>query len=165
MTGFIDRITPSLLRQPKLLIPDIKGEAHVVHESGKYYPHHNLYYITSKEWDLKALQTVLRSGIAKLFVSTYSTQMRGGYLRFQAQYLRRIRLPRWADVPREIREKLSSGHGALAGSCNQAVFDLYQLSHEERAAIGGNGNEPVPSLKTFAATLAGDVATEVARAS
>jgi len=80
----IDRIYPDLTHRPKLLIPDIKGEAHVVYEEGKFYPHHNLYYITSDEWDLKALQAVLRSGIAKLFVSVYSTQMRGGYLRFQA---------------------------------------------------------------------------------
>jgi hypothetical protein len=135
----IDRITPALLRQPKLLIPDIKGEAHVVYENGKYYPHHNLYYITSKEWDLKALQTVLKSGIAKLFVSIYSTQMRGGYLRFQAQYLRRIRIPPWAEVPPKIREKLSEGHQGNPDACNHAVFDLYRLTHEERAAIGGNG--------------------------
>lgn len=136
----IDRIVPALLRQPKLLIPDIKGEAHVVYEAGRYYPHHNLYYIVSKEWDLKALQTVLCSGIARLFVATYSTQMRGGYLRFQAQYLRRIRIPRWADVPPAVREKLSSRRNERPGSCNQAVFDLYRLNHTERTAMGGNGN-------------------------
>src|SRR5258707_182211 len=52
----IDRIYPTLASKPKLLIPDIKGEAHIVYESGRFYPHHNLYYITSEEWDLKALQ-------------------------------------------------------------------------------------------------------------
>ena len=39
------------------------------------------------------MQAVLLSGIARLFMSIYSTKMRGGYLRFQAQYLRRIRVP------------------------------------------------------------------------
>ena len=34
----IDRITPALAGRPKLLIPDIKGEAHVVHEDGKLSP-------------------------------------------------------------------------------------------------------------------------------
>ncbi len=135
----IDRITPSLMRQPKLLIPDIKGEAHVVYESGRLYPHHNLYHITSKTWDLKALQTVLQSGIAKLFVSIYSTQMRGGYLRFQAQYLRRIRLPRWEDVPEAIRKALIAG-AEDKGAGTEAVFELYRLARKERAAIGGNGN-------------------------
>jgi hypothetical protein len=67
----IDRIYPALASTPKLLIPDIKGEAHVVYEEGKLYPHHNLYYITSKQWDLRALQAVLLSGIARAFISAY----------------------------------------------------------------------------------------------
>lgn len=45
----IDRIWPTLASTPKLLVPDIKGEAHVVYEAGKLYPHHNLYYITSHD--------------------------------------------------------------------------------------------------------------------
>lgn len=137
----IDRITPSLAQQPKLLIPDIKGEAHIVYEDGKLYPHHNLYYITSTTWDLKALQTVLRSGIAKLFVSVYSTQMRGGYLRFQAQYLRRIRLPRWEDVPIVLRKALVAAAETQDGlSGSEAVFEIFRLTRKERTAIGGNGN-------------------------
>lgn len=136
----IDRIYPALAKRPKLLIPDIKGEAHIVYEDGRLYPHHNLYFITSEEWDLRALQAVLLSGIARLFVATYSTRMRGGYLRFQAQYLRRIRLPRWADVEVGIRGKLidAAAEGDVA-ACNNAVFQLYGLSKDERAALGGNG--------------------------
>jgi len=136
----IDRIYPTLTKTPKLLIPDIKGSAHIVYEDGQLYPHHNLYYIISDSWDLKALQGVLLSGIARLFVSVYSTRMRGGYLRFQAQYLRRIRLPRWQDVPVALRTELSiaDGRGDIPG-CNRAVFKLYKLSKEERAALGGNG--------------------------
>lgn len=136
----IDRIYPCLARTPKLLIPDIKGEAHVVYEEGKLYPHHNLYYITSETWDLKALQAVLMSGIVKLFVSIYSTKMRGGYLRFQAQYLRRIRLPEWSAVPQKIRQELiGAAERHDPASCNRAVFRLYGLTAEERAALGGNG--------------------------
>lgn len=137
----IDRIYPALAATPKLLIPDIKGEAHIVYEDGHLYPHHNLYFITSADWDLRALRAVLRSGIARLFVSTYSTRMRGGYLRFQAQYLRRIRVPYWKDVPATIRAQLTAA--AQQGdthACNEAVFDLYRLSTEERSALGANGN-------------------------
>ena len=136
----IDRIYPTLAKKPKLLIPDIKGEAHIVYENGQLYPHHNLYFITSDEWDLIALQAVLRSGVARLFVSIYSTQMRGGYLRFQAQYLRRIRLPRWKDVPPEIKTVLTAA--AKRGdtlACNAAAFKLYRLSNEERTVLGRNG--------------------------
>ena len=136
----IDRIYPTLAKKPKLLIPDIKGEAHIVYENGQLYPHHNLYFITSDEWDLIALQAVLRSGVARLFVSIYSTRMRGGYLRFQAQYLRRIRLPRWKDVPPEIKTVLTAA--AKRGdtlACNAAAFKLYRLSNEERTVLGRNG--------------------------
>ena len=134
----IDRITPSLTKKPKLLIPDIKGEAHIVYEAGLLYPHHNLYFITADEWDLRALQAVLLSGIARLFVATYSTHMRGGFLRFQAQYLRRIRVPRWADVATEVRRELISAAKAQDfAACNRAAFELYRMSKEERVALGG----------------------------
>ncbi len=136
----IDRITPALAAKPKLLIPDIKGEAHVVFEGGRLYPHHNLYYVTSDNWDLRALQAVLLSAVTRLFVATYSTKMRGGFLRFQAQYLRRIRIPRWADVSDPLRRELAEA--AIKRdmqACNRAVFKLYGLSHEERSALGGNG--------------------------
>lgn len=132
----IDRIYPELTNRPKLLIPDIKGDAHIVYEGGHLYPHHNLYYITSDEWDLRALQSILQSGIAKLFISIYSTQMRGGYLRFQAQYLRRIRVPLWKDVPSALRKALkNTSKSSDIEICNQAVFDLYQLTDEERGVI------------------------------
>jgi hypothetical protein len=132
----IDRIYPSLVSVPKLLIPDIKGEPHIVYEDGRFYPHHNLYFITSTAWDLQALQAVLMSGIARLFVFSYSTRMRGDYLRYQAQYLRRIRVPAWETVPAPIREELirATEQGNMAAR-NEAVFDLYQLSTEERLLL------------------------------
>ena len=136
----IDRITPSITKQPKLLIPDIKGEAHIAFEAGKLYPHHNLYYVTTTKWDIRALQAILLSEISRLFVATYSTKMRGGFLRFQAQYLRRIRLPHWSDVPDELRVRLSAAAISRdTQACNRAAFDLYQLSNEERSALGGSG--------------------------
>jgi hypothetical protein len=136
----IDRIYPELAAKPKLLIPDIKGEAHIVLEDHGLYPHHNLYFITSDEWDLKALQAVLSSGIARLFVSTYSTKMRGGYFRFQAQYLRRIRIPQWAQIPLALRKRLTAAAARDdAAACNKAIFELYELTDDERAMLGGNG--------------------------
>lgn len=132
----IDRITPSLAAKPKLLIPDIKGEAHVVFEAGDLYPHHNLYFVTSDEWDLRALQAVLLSSVTRHFIRTYSTTMRGGFLRFQAQYLRRLRLPRWANVPNALRKRLADA--AIARdieACNRAAFDLYGMSDRERATV------------------------------
>ncbi len=138
----IDRIHENLTAKPKLLIPDIKGEAHIVYESGELYPQHNLYYITSDQWDLRVLQTVLQAGIARLFVSAYTTRMRGGYLRFQAQYLRRIRIPHWRDVPDNIKQELleASAEGDLESS-NHAVLQLYGLSKAEQLVLSRNGNK------------------------
>ena len=133
----IDRITPKLTHTPKLLIPDIKGEANIVYEEGKYYPHHNLYYIISETWDLKALQAVLLSDITRHFITIYSTKMRGGYLRFQAQYLRRIHIPRWQDVPDHLRIKLREAAELRdISACNAATFELYKLTPEERSILG-----------------------------
>ncbi|QEP42640.1 modification methylase PaeR7I [Ectothiorhodospiraceae bacterium BW-2] len=135
----IDRIWPELTIKPKLLIPDIKGEAHIVFEPGQLYPHHNLYYIISENWDLRALQAVLLSSMSKLFVATYSTKMRGGYLRFQAQYLRRICLPYWQDVSEGIRKDLiNAACSRDIDACNSIVFKLYNLNKDERSALGGN---------------------------
>jgi hypothetical protein len=128
---------PPLASKPKLLIPDIKGDAHIVYEPGGLYPHHNLYYITTDTWDLRALQAVLLSEVTRLFIATYSTRMRGGYLRFQAQYLRRIRLPQWSTVEPGLRERLSvSARNRDLAACNAAAFELYELTDDERSILG-----------------------------
>jgi len=128
----IDRIYPDLQQQPKLLVPDIKGEATFVLDEGHYYPHHNLYYITSTLWDLRALQAVLRSSVTVLLVGTYCTRMSGGFLRFQAQYLRRIRIPRWQDVPATLRDELAQVACAKDQQLiDEPVFRLYGLSADD----------------------------------
>ena len=137
----IDRITPSLAAQPKLLIPDIKGEAHIVYEDGNLYPHHNLYFVTSNIWNLRALQAVLLSRVTRVFIATYSTKMRGGFLRFQAQYLRRLRLPQWDSVSEKTRSALIAAADAKdVEACDCAAFALYGLSNEDIAVLN-NGAE------------------------
>jgi len=131
----IDRIRPELSKRPKLLIPDIKGQATVVYDEGSFYPHHNLYYVESSEWNLRALQTVLRSAVAEYFVSMYCVKMKGGFLRFQAQYIRRIRIPFWPDVSVRIREQLVSSAEAPLEICNKLVFELYNLSEKDIAIV------------------------------
>lgn len=135
----IDRITPSLASRAKLLIPDIKGTAHVVFEDGQLYPHHNLYYIVSEQWELRPLQAILLSNVARQFVSAYSTTMRGGFLRFQAQYLRRIRIPLWIDVPESMRTRLANAALALdLPECDKAACELYGLTPDEVDSLAGD---------------------------
>jgi hypothetical protein len=99
----IDRVYPDLVGRPKLLIPDIAGSNEVAFDEGKFHPHHNLYFVTSDEWDMEVLGGLLSSRVALFFVWSYAVKMRGGYLRFQAQYLRRIRVP----APSSISDKLA----------------------------------------------------------
>ncbi len=89
----IDRVNHALIETPKLYIPDIKNSLEPVLDRGGTYPHHNLYFIQSDDWDLEVLGGLLLSTIGQFFVESYGVRMRGGYLRFQAQYLRRIRVP------------------------------------------------------------------------
>lgn len=132
----IDRIQPGLRETPKLLVPDIKGEGVFVIDQGEYYPHHNLYYITSTEWDLRALQTVLRSSFTLMTVATYCTRMAGGFLRFQAQYLRRIRLPHWRDVGEPTRNALIEAVASRnQGDVDRPVFGLFGLSAGEATRV------------------------------
>lgn len=134
----IDRIYPDLLKSPKLLIPDIKGEAHVVYDKGEYYPHHNLYYITSTDWDLRSLQALLLSRVAQAFVATYSLRMRGDFLRYQAQYLRRIRIPRWHDVSTPLRKKLRAAATARdLEACDSVARELYGIDEKSWDALLG----------------------------
>ncbi len=104
----IDRVYPELVKKPKLLIPDIAGANEVTFDLGKYHPHHNLYYVVSDTWDLEVLGGLLSSRVALFFVWSYAVKMRGGYLRFQAQYLRRIRVPRPSDLTKELQMKLKA---------------------------------------------------------
>jgi hypothetical protein len=127
----IDRVYAELTGTPKLLIPDIKGEPMVVFDDGKFYPHHNLYYVTSSTWDLQALATVLRSSIAVLFVSTYCVKMSGGFLRFQAQYLRRIRIPRWEAISKAQRAALLAAEPTDRAAIDRATFAAYGLTQAE----------------------------------
>ncbi|MFM2274862.1 MAG: hypothetical protein RL211_734 [Pseudomonadota bacterium] len=137
----IDRITPSLAARPKLLIPDIKGSAHVVFEDGKLYPHHNLYFVVSEQWDLRALQAVLLSNVARQFVAAYSITMRGGFLRFQAQYLRRIRLPMWSKVPQTMRITLAKAATNMdLAACDKASCELYGLTPDEADLLAAPDN-------------------------
>lgn len=47
----IDRISPELLSQPKILLPDMSGNTYVFVDEGEYYPLHNIYYIIGSPSD------------------------------------------------------------------------------------------------------------------
>ncbi|MCL2735712.1 MAG: Eco57I restriction-modification methylase domain-containing protein [Propionibacteriaceae bacterium] len=125
----IDKISVDLTWTPKLFIPDIRPDGDsIAYDPGGAYPHHNLYHITSDSWDLRALQTLLRSGLARLFVEAYSVRIGGGYLRFQAQYLRRIRIPAWRSLSADQRTTLAEAGTAGAKVSPRMIEEMCNLS-------------------------------------
>ncbi|MFD6277190.1 Eco57I restriction-modification methylase domain-containing protein [Streptomyces sp. NPDC060209] len=127
----IDKVDHELTRRPKLLFPDMKLTIHPVLDEGGLYPHHNLYFIVSDVWDMRVLGGLLLSKVAEAFVEAYAVKMRGGTLRFQAQYLRRIRVPFPADISEEDQTALATAfekrdvEGATAAALR--VYGLSEL--------------------------------------
>jgi adenine-specific DNA-methyltransferase len=130
----IDRVYPKLVGTPKLLVPDIAGSNEVAFDVGHYHPHHNLYFVTSDQWDLEVLGGLLSSRVALFFVWSYAVKMRGGYLRFQAQYLRRIRLPAPGSLAAPLRAKIKK------------AFRLRNFSALDELALAAYG---IPKLPDF----------------
>lgn len=129
----IDKVDPSLQARSKLLLPDMKAAAHPVLDSGGYYPHHNLYFVVSEDWELDVLGGLLLSDVANLFVGSYCVKMRGGTYRFQAQYLRKIRVPAPKTVSEEARDALRSAFRARdRDAASAAAWPLYGVDPETR---------------------------------
>jgi adenine-specific DNA-methyltransferase len=124
----IDRVTHSLSSRPKLYIPDIKNVFNPVYDPGGTYPHHNLYFLASDTWDLEVLGGILLSAVGQFFIEAYGVRMRGGYLRFQAQYLRRIRVPLLSKIrdsqAHQLVDAFRRRDRALATS---VALELYEL--------------------------------------
>ena len=98
----LDRIKYSTLKAAKILLPDIQLGGNVaLDERGEYYPHHNVYWITSRSWNMKALCVIMRSTFVTEQVRSLSTQMRGGSIRYQAQNLRNVHIPAWDSLDEE----------------------------------------------------------------
>lgn len=127
----IDKVNHALTAKPKLLIPDIKSVAHPVFDEGRYYPHHNLYHVTTEAWDLKVLGGLLLSAVGQFFIECYAVRMSGGYLRFQAQYLRRIRVPRpeeiIADQAVELRQAFEERDPKAATAAALSVYGIGRI--------------------------------------
>ncbi len=127
----IDKVDEQLYRQPKLYIPDIKNTLFPVLDRGETYPDHNLYFIASDGWDLEVLGGLLLSNVGTFFVECYGVRMRGGYLRMQAQYLRKIRVPVPAAITLAqadaLRQAFRTRDVAAATAAAVAVYGIAHL--------------------------------------
>ena len=135
----IDRVNSNLTGQAKLYIPDIKNRFNPVLDKGDTYPHHNLYFIQSEGWDLEVLGGLLLSRVAQLFIEMYGVKMRGGWLRFQAQYLRKIRVPNPKLIDAATAEKLRVAFRQRDYDlATEAAYELYKITKEEKRHAFGH---------------------------
>lgn len=132
----IDRVNHELTEQPKLYLPDFKGRIAPVLDCGQTYPHHNLYVVVPKNWNAEVLGGLLISDLAQFFIEAYCVRMRGGFLRFQAQYLRRLRVPKPESLSHldeeELKRAFQTHDVTLA---NTIAARLYRLTEKERNLI------------------------------
>jgi len=133
----IDRVNDQLTSKPKLYFPDFKGRIAPVLDRGETYPHHNLYFVSAESWNLEILGGLLLSDVAQFFIEAYGVRMRGGYLRFQAQYLRRIRVPLPTDISEGQAKRLRDAFATHdVSAANAVAAELYNLTATERELIG-----------------------------
>ena len=126
----IDKIDEQLYKRPKLYIPDIKNTLFPVLDRGETYPDHNLYFVTSDAWDLEVLGGLLLSDIGTFFVACYGVRMRGGYLRMQAQYLRKIRVPTPAAITPAQADALRLAFRTRdVAAATAAAVNVYDIAH------------------------------------
>jgi len=144
----IDRVNLPLLGREKLYIADIQDRLLPALDEGRTYPHHNLYWITSARWDLRVLGALLMSAVGEFFVRSYGVRMRGGYYRFQAQYLRRIRVPAPGRISRAQAETLRKAFDTRdTGLATKLALEIYNIvTDESLAAARHNYRVPMPEF-------------------
>ncbi|MFI3287443.1 MAG: Eco57I restriction-modification methylase domain-containing protein [Rikenellaceae bacterium] len=103
----IDKIKSELLTSPKIILPDIATSRFLQIDEGKFYPHHNLYYIKSDcIYKLKILCSILMSDFVYNQLVALSSSMNGGYPRWQSQNIKRLKIPNFIKWDSSIKEDI-----------------------------------------------------------
>lgn len=109
----LDPINQCLQKQAKVLLPDISGNTYVFVDEGKYYPQHNIYYITGGTLEeLQLIAAMLMSENVRNQLGNLTNRMNGGYARWQSQYLRLLRVPSLKNIPIELKKGILSSYKA-----------------------------------------------------
>lgn len=124
----LDKPNFSLMGQEMLLFPDMAAKSDPVYADGSRYPHHNCYWMISREWNVKALGGLMMSDIVESYVDAFGVKMRGSTLRFQAQYLRMVHIPLADSVDdktkSELMEAFDTGNRELANAASRKAYGL-----------------------------------------
>lgn len=134
----IDKVQGSLLKQPKILLPDISGNRMIFIDEGKYYPHHNTYYITGGSMsDLKVMAAFLMSDFVRGQLETVGNKMNGGYPRWQCQNLRKLQVPQVNSLSIENRAALIDAYATRNYDGINAAMATILRSGQARLAPAG----------------------------
>lgn len=134
----IDKIKTDLQNTPKILLPDISGNSLLFIDEGRFYPLHNIYYITGEDiHQLKILCSILMSDFVRKQIQRLSNNMNGGYARWQSQNLRKLRIPYIKGINKKQATILEEGYEKkdlkLINDCVSSLTDKIASTREEQA--------------------------------
>ena len=136
-------------QQPKIVYPDIAQGTEFSFDDSGYFLGNTLYLLPTKEMWLLGL---LNSKAVFWFYTKTSTQIRGGFVRFIAQYVSQIPIPpikpaQKASISKLVNQILTAKHtdpdadvSELENEIDQIVYLLYGLTPEEIKIVEGTKN-------------------------
>ncbi|MBD5368569.1 MAG: N-6 DNA methylase [Bacteroides sp.] len=121
--SLIDKVKAELISLPKILLPDISGNRKLFVDKGKFYPAHNIYYITGGSiGDLELLAAILMSDFVRSQIGNISNKMNGGMPRWQSQSIKKLRIPLLSEISSEDRlSLLNAYHNSLLNVIDETV--------------------------------------------
>ena len=132
--------------KPKIVYPDIAQRTEFAFDDRSYFLGNTLYLLPTEEMWLLGL---LNSKAVFWFYTKTSTQIRGGFVRFIAQYVSQIPIPnidpsQKALLGNLVDKVLAAKHTdsdsdvtALENEINRVVYSLYNLTREEIEIVEG----------------------------
>ena len=135
--------------QPKIVYPDIAQGTEFSFDDGGYFLGNTSYLLPTKEMWLLGL---LNSKAVFWFYTKTSTQIRGGFVRFIAQYVSQIPIPtiktaQKTSISEMVNQILTAKRtdpdadvSELENEIDQIVYLLYDLTPEEIAIVEGTEN-------------------------
>ena len=136
-------------KQPKIVYPDIAQGTEFSFDDGGHFLGNTSYLLPTKEMWLLGL---LNSKAVFWFYTKTSTQIRGGFVRFIAQYVSQIPIPTIntaqktsiSEIVNQILDAKRTNPDAdvseLENEIDQIVYLLYDLTPEEIAIVEGAEN-------------------------
>ena len=133
-------------REPKIVYPDIAQSAEFAFDDSGYFLGNTLYLLPTEEMWLLGL---LNSKAVFWFYTQTSTQIRGGFVRFIAQYVSQIPVPNVDPSQKALLENLANeilaakhtapdvDITALENEIDRVVYSLYNLTCEEIEIVEG----------------------------